>query len=92
MQRSRPWALVSHLRLRRLRLVEDTATLVTGICPHTAMAGAALTACIALIELTRTTPGMAITGPLMLTPDTGHLLDLLRMGVGVSRACATVIL
>jgi hypothetical protein len=55
---------------------------VTGMYPHTAMAGAALTGCITLIELTRTIPGISIIGPLMLTLGTGHLLGLLRTGVG----------
>jgi hypothetical protein len=92
MRRWRLLALVSHSRLRRLRLAEGTAMGLTGISPHTAMVGAAPTACIVLIELTRTTPGIAIIGPLMLTLATGHLLGLLRTGVGVRGGCATAIL
>jgi hypothetical protein len=65
---------------------------VTGMRPHTAMVGVALTACIALIELTRTIPCTAIMGLLMVTLGTGHLLGLLRAAVVVSRAHATAIL
>jgi hypothetical protein len=65
---------------------------LTGICPHTAMVGAAPTACIVLIELTRTTPGITMIRPVMLTLGTGRLLGLLRTGVGVSGGCATAIL
>jgi hypothetical protein len=86
------WALVSHWRLRRLRLAQDTVTVVTGLCPLPAMAGSAPTARIVLIELTGTIPDITIIRPLMVTLGTDHLLGLLRTGVGVSRACAGAIL